>query len=168
MDHIPTQADIQAEPDPDRRAIMSAMVRLLNDRPLNPKVPIGSLSTKNLALEAKVHRPYLYDDKMYSDLRETFEFLRDRRHEPTSTELELQAKLDTAQTAIERLGTQVESLTAERDRLKQANNVSARIINAQEVNLAGQLEEKQRLSERLRKATAVSDELAAQRHKRPQ
>jgi chromosome segregation ATPase len=96
---IPTNTEIAAEKDVVRRAILSAIQRILLGQPKS--VPTGATSISHLALEANVGRHNLYQS--HSDLRDRYEYLRDSAHKPTFQESRLQSELDAAKAEIKRL-----------------------------------------------------------------
>lgn len=96
---IPSNADIQAEKNLTRRAVLAATQRILLGQPKH--VPPGSTSITHLAVEAQIGRHHLYTS--LADLRNRFEYLRDRAVEQTPEEHKLQSALDRAKAEIVRL-----------------------------------------------------------------
>lgn len=85
---IPDNAEIENEGDWSRRSILAAMQRILLDQP--KWVPVGATSISDLAREARVGRHVLYRSL---DLKDRFAYLRDRAHQPTAPELQLQEQM---------------------------------------------------------------------------
>lgn len=96
---IPSNAELAAEADPVRRAVLEAIQRLLLGQPRH--VRPGACSISDLAREADVARHHLY--QTYSDLRARFEYLRDRAQTPTQVETALNEALVKAKQEIMRL-----------------------------------------------------------------
>ena len=95
----PTNSEITREKDPVRKAILSAMQRILSGYP--KRVLPGATSISDLAAESETGRHHLYQS--HPDLRERFEYLRDLADQPTQREADALAKLETAKTEIAQL-----------------------------------------------------------------
>src|SRR4051812_24911332 len=96
---IPTDDEIAREPDAVRRAILSAMQRILAGSPRT--VRPGSDSVLQLAVEAGVGRHHLY--RRDPDLRLRFERLKASLDRPTDEEARLRTRLDDAKDEVRRL-----------------------------------------------------------------
>lgn len=117
QDQIPTDAEIAAEPDSDNRAILAAMQRILQRRPLH--APTGGFEINDLAQEAQLgpekngygrHRLYARKDSAparvrSAALRERYSYLttRDIEGRKTERERELEAELAQAKDKIAEL-----------------------------------------------------------------
>jgi len=117
QDQIPTDAEIAAEHDKDNRAILAAMQRIMQRRPLH--APIGSFEINDLAQEAQLgpasngygrHRLYARKDSAparvrSAALRERYSYLttRDIEGRKTERERELETELAEAKEKIAEL-----------------------------------------------------------------
>lgn len=90
----PTNGEITREKDPVRKAILSAMQRILSGHPKH--VLPGATTISDLAAESETGRHHLYQS--HPDLRERFEYLRDRADQPTQRESDALARLETVKT----------------------------------------------------------------------
>ena len=96
---LPGNAEIAREKDPTRRAIIAAIQRILLGQPKH--IPPGAISISHLAQEAQVGRHHLYQS--HPDLKDRYEYLRDRSRQPTEKELGLRHELDEAKAKITQL-----------------------------------------------------------------
>jgi len=90
ISQVPTPEEIRKESDPGRRAVMEAIVRIIEERPI--VVARGKRTFTHLALEAGVSRHVLY--QKYPDLRDWFEYLRDHASKPSAVEEQLASDLE--------------------------------------------------------------------------
>jgi chromosome segregation ATPase len=102
---IPSNDEIHRESNPIRKAILSAIQRILLGHP--KKSPLGASSISDLAREADIGRHYLYQE---SDLKERFEFLRDNSQQVSATETRLLAEVSKLKDEVKRL-TELQSRT---------------------------------------------------------
>lgn len=165
MNDLPSQKEIQTEADPIRRAILAAIVRVLEQRPLRARP--GDASVLAVSQEADVKRHWL--NGRHRDLRDRFVFLRDRADELTSLEVSLTAQLELANSELERLKSRVRDLTEDRDNWRATGEIFLRAMNVQEREIDKRQVENARLTrdlERLRDSGS-HDELSERRHRRP-
>lgn len=114
-------------------------------------VPTGAMTISDLAREAGVGRHTLYRSP---DLKERFEYLRDKAQEPTPSELRLQEQLEAAKAEIRRLR-QVQSRTRdEAGNWKALCLILERAINVLQEELRQEQEKSRRLIARLEKVKA--------------
>jgi hypothetical protein len=163
MNQIPTGEEIRAERDPVRRAILEAMLRIAERRPLH--IPIDQISVVGLADEAQIKRHWL--NQRHKDLKERYLFIRDNyidRPEPVDED-ERAAAL---QRRIGELEQRLAAIADERDNWKSTAELFVRAMNVQEVDLARRDTTIARLQRRLDAALSSSgaDEVAARRHRR--
>jgi AcrR family transcriptional regulator len=141
---IPDNAEIENEGDSSRRSILAAMQRILLEQP--KWVPVGATSISDLAREAQVGRHVLYRS---IDLKDRFSYLRDRAHQPTAQELQLQeqmAKLKSELTSLREL----QSRTHERaESWKALGTTLERAINVLQEELRQEQIKSERLARRL-------------------
>ena len=90
----PTIEEISSEKDLIRKAILNAMLRIIEGRPLHATV--GAFTVKALAAEAQIDRSVLY--QKHPDLKDRFIYLRDHLHEPSRAEVAVTDKLNSART----------------------------------------------------------------------
>ena len=150
---LPTNAEIKAEPDPTRRAVMSAIQRLMLGHP--KVVAPGDLSISSLAREAGVSRNELY--RKCLDLRDRFEFVRDRSTTRSVVEEELAAKLEKSRTQRELLQRRYELMRAESANWKGLVELLERAINVLQQELRREQIQNERLSRRLAEQPEVED-----------
>jgi hypothetical protein len=120
----PTNREITREKDPVRKAILSAMQRILSGYP--KRVLPGATSISDLAAESETGRHHLYQS--HPDLRERFEYLRDLADQPTQREADALAKLETAKTEIAQLKELQARTRAEATELQGRFEISLRVI----------------------------------------
>ena len=114
----------------------------------HPKhVPPGADSVSHLAKEAAVGRHHLYQG--HSDLRERFEYLRDRSGQATVREVELQLILDRTKVELARTRELQVRTREEVDNLRGATENFARIINVLQAELRQEQLKTDRLHRRL-------------------
>lgn len=142
----PSKAEIDRESDPRRRKILAAMQQLLLGQPKH--VQPGATSISDLANEAQVGRHHLY--QQHSDLRSRYEYLRDRSHEPTQKEIDLQDALVRRQAEIANLKDLQSKTRQEASDWKGLAEVLARVVNVQQEELHQEQSKTQRLTRRLR------------------
>ena len=155
----PTIEEISSEKDLIRKAILNAMLRIIEGRPLHATV--GAFTAKALAAEAQIDRSVLY--QKHPDLKDRFIYLRDHLHEPSRAEVAVTDKLNSARDQIEHLERRVRETTAERDDWKRAAESLARALNVREREIAQRDRELGRLRDKLAKMPDSHDELAARR-----
>lgn len=165
MSDLPTRKEIQSEGDPTRKAILEAIVRVVEERPLRAQP--GDMSILALSKEADVKRHWL--NGRHKDLRDRFVFLRDRADDLTALEVSLTAQLAAMREEVAEAKQRVRDLTEERDHWKSAAEVFLRAMNVQEREIDKHQVENTRLSrelDRLR-TSGAPDELSERRHRRP-
>lgn len=160
---IPTLTEISEETDPVRKAILEAMLRIIEERPL--QVQVGAHSVVALAQEAQIKRHWL--TQRHTDLKDRFIFIKNNYLEPPTPvdEDERQAAL---LQQISELETRLAAVIEERNKWKASAQLFIRSMNVQEVDLAAKAQTIERLTRRLEKAETLtsSDEIAARRHRR--
>lgn len=145
----PSNDEIDAETDAVRRSLLAGIQRMLLGQP--QRVPVAALSISNLATEANVARHHLYQG--HRDLRERFEFLRERAGEPTAAENELRRALETALADTARLR-QLQHRTHEQaEHWKALSQVFQRAINVLQEELRQEQVRSERLARRLQAST---------------
>jgi hypothetical protein len=149
---IPTDGEIAQEPDEVRRAILSAMQRILTGTPR--KVRPGSDSVLQLAVEAGVGRHHLY--RRDPDLRLRFERVRDASERRTDPEMRIQIRLDDAQEEIRRLTALQSKTRAEALQWKGLVDLLQRAINVLQEELRSEQIKSGRLQKRLERASDVN------------
>lgn len=160
---VPTLTEIRKESDPVRKAILEAMLRISEERPLN--VPVGAHSVVALAEEAQVKRHWL--NQRHKDLRDRWLFIKDNYLEPPEPVDEDERHAELLQ-EIEQLQARLQSVIEERDKWKASAQLFLRAMNVQEVDLASKSQTIDRLTRRLERAESrtAGDEVAARRHRR--
>lgn len=160
---IPTLTEIRDESDPVRKAVLEAMLRISEDRPLH--VPVGANSVVALAEEAQVKRHWL--NQRHKDLRDRWLFIKDNYLEPPEPADEDEHHAELLQ-EIAALKARLEAVTEERDKWKASAQLFLRAMNVQEVDIASKAQTIERLTRRLDRAEArmAGDEVAARRHRR--
>lgn len=143
----PSNAEIEREQDPTRKAILAAIQRLLLGQPKH--VPPGAGSLSVLAREAKVGRHHLYQGHM--DLRDRYEYLRDRADAPTEKEADLQRLLDRSKSEVVRILRLQAKTKSEADNWKALSELMARAVNVLQEELHEEQIRAGRLAKRLRK-----------------
>lgn len=147
QDTIPTPREIATQGDPKRKAILAAITRIVEHRPLN--VRPGNYTKKWLAKEAGVNRQALYEK--YSDLWERFEFLRTEHDTRTEREVELEDEVGILREQIKTLQRQKEEAQERAMNFRETGEAFARtIVVLQEEYRLAQVEI-QRLSKSLKK-----------------
>lgn len=144
---LPSSSEISGEKNPIRKDLLAAMQRILLG---NPKlVPPGSMSLSHFAQEANQGRHHLY--QAHSDLRDRFEYLRDRADTPTEKEAGLQRSLDGAKAEVAKLR-DLQSRTRQEARdWKALTDLLARVINTLQEELHQEQIKSGRLARRLRR-----------------
>lgn len=146
----PTNAEIRQEQDPTRRAILAAMIRLLDSMPT--RVPAGALTVRHLAAEANVGRHHLYQS--CRDLRDRFQAL-SAGHTGIDVE-EAREKVARAQSQVARLKALQKRTYDEMRMWKATCGVFERAINV----LQEELRQEQLKSERLKRKVDGAAEVA--------
>ncbi|MCH8562447.1 hypothetical protein LTI14_04315 [Nesterenkonia sp. YGD6] len=141
----PTNGEIAREKDPVRRAILSAMQRLLLGHPRI--VPRNATSFTDLAKEAGLHRYHLYQS--HPDLRQRYEFLRGSSQRLSPREVHLTHLLDQAKVELQ----ETKSLQGRTSQLAQdwkgLSEVLGRAINVLQEELQREQITTRRLARRL-------------------
>ena len=165
----PSAVEIAAESDPKRKAVLGAISRIVEQRPLH--IEIGDVTKKALAIEAGVSRQSLYE--RHADLWERFEFLRESALQVTPRERELEQELEVARADLATLRRQKDEATETAKLARQMADVFARTIAVlQEENRAA-MEEVARLSRKAGQSPDLNDDAtvivmpSARRHPRP-
>jgi chromosome segregation ATPase len=143
----PSNSEIEREKDPIRKEILAAMQRILLGHP--KYVPPGANSVSNLAKEAKVARHNLYQG--HSDLRDRYEYLRDRADQPTEREAEIRRVLETTKAEITKIRDLQSRTRREADDWKALSELLARAINTLQEEIHQQQIRAERLARRLRR-----------------
>ncbi|WP_323958891.1 hypothetical protein GC088_10055 [Arthrobacter sp. JZ12] len=141
----PSNSEIRSEKNPTRQAILSAMQRILSGVP--KRVPSGALTTRDLAFEAEVGRHHLYQS--HPDLRQRFEFLREREGTRPEREVALQEALERARSQAVRHKDSQQRARQEADDWKELVEVLARVINALQEEIHQEQIKVERLTRRL-------------------
>lgn len=165
MSHVPTLDEIRHEPDPVRKAVLEAMLRIIEERPLH--VALGSVSVVALADEAQVKRHWL--NQRHKDLRERFQFIAQNYIDPPQPVHE-DERVAALEQQIRDLKESLASVTEERNNWKASAKIFVRAMNVQEVDLAHRDKVIVRLKRQLEEARGNGqiDEVSARRHRRPQ
>jgi AcrR family transcriptional regulator len=143
----PSNFEIERERDSTRREILAAMQRILLGHP--KYVPPGATSVSQLAKEAKLGRHHLY--QKHPDLRYRYEYLRDRRGQPTERETELQLLLDRTKSEIVEMRGLQSRTRQEANDWKALSELLARAINTLQEGLHQEQVKAGRLARRLGK-----------------
>lgn len=143
----PSNTEIDGESDPTRKKILGAMQRILGGYPKH--VPPTATSVAQLAKEAGVGRHNLY--QAHADLRERFEYLRDKAQQPTEKEAELRELLDRAKTEIVRLQSLQSDASKSARNWKGLSELLARAINSLQEELHKEQIKARRLAKRIEK-----------------
>jgi AcrR family transcriptional regulator len=141
----PSNDEIRLEVDPVRRAILAGMQRVLLGQP--KAVSVGATSFSDLAVEAGIARHHLY--QTHPDLKDRFEFLRDRSDAPTLAESNLQKKVTMLQAETERLRDLQERTRDDARNWKALSETFERAINVLQEELRREQTTSSRLSARL-------------------
>lgn len=150
---VPSNTEIERESDPTRKKILGAIQRILGGYPKH--VPPNAASTAQLATEAGVGRHNLY--QAHSDLRERFEYLRDKAHQPTEKEAELSELLGRARSEVTRLRA-LQSETSKSARNWEAlSELLARAINTLQAELRKEQTKARRLAKRIDRLESTAD-----------
>jgi predicted RNase H-like nuclease (RuvC/YqgF family) len=148
---VPSSTEIAGERNPTRKDILGAMQRILAGYPRH--VPPGAASVVNLATEARIGRHHLY--QAHSDLRERFEYLRDKAQQMTEKEAELSETLNRTKLEFAKLqALQSTTLKSARD-WKALSQLLARAINTLQEELHKEQTKTRRLEKRLGKLEAM-------------
>lgn len=142
---IPSNAEVSAESDDVRRAILGAMQRMLMGHP--KRVTTGALSTSHLALEAGVGRHYLY--QTHPDLRERFQYLRDESDTLTQNEEKSRSDSLKARAEIVRLVELQARTSARAENWKDLTETLERAINVLQEELRNEQLKSMRLQAKL-------------------
>jgi hypothetical protein len=160
---LPTLTEISEETDPVRKAILEAMLRIIEERPL--QIPVGAISVVALAKEAQIKRHWL--TQRHTDLKERFIFIKNNYLEPPNPvdEDERQAAL---LQQISELEARLAAVIDERNKWKASAQLFIRSMNVQEVDLAAKSQTIERLTRRLEKleSSSPTDEISVRRHRR--
>lgn len=143
----PSNSEIEREKDSTRREILAAMQRILLGHP--KYVPPGANSVSHLAQEAKLGRHHLY--QKHPDLRYRYEYLRERRGQPTEKETELQLLLDRTKSEIKKIRGLQSRTRQEANDWKALTELLARAINTLQEGLHQEQIKAGRLARRLGK-----------------
>lgn len=143
---VPSNTEIDKETDLTRKKILGAIQRILGGYPKH--VPPNAVSVAQLATEAGVGRHNLY--QAHSDLRERFEYLRDKAQQPTEKEAELCQLLDRAKSEVSRLqALQLASSKSARN-WRELSELLARAINTLQEELLKEQTKARRLAKRIK------------------
>jgi hypothetical protein len=146
----PTAEEVRQENNPTRKAVMGAMVRMLEGRP-NIATP-GRLSVNALAQEAGIPRSRLVNGAM-QDLGERFLAIAAARQQPTTAgEVALTKALEELREKHQQLRETHARTLAERDQWKAAANAFARIVHLLKVENTHHLTRIETLTRRLRRS----------------
>lgn len=163
MTHIPTLEEIRSEPDPTRKAILEAMLRIAEGRPLH--VPIGANAIVALADEAQVKRHWL--NGKHIDLRKRFKYIADNILQAPPDPPDDNQRVAQLNARIEELEALLQAAIEERNHWKTSAEIFIRAMNVQEVDLARRDKTITRLQRKLEEAKgAGQDEIGARRHRR--
>jgi len=120
----PSPAEIFAEADPKRKAVLAAMTRILEKRPLH--VAVGDTTRKALAAEAGVSRQSLYE--RHADLWDRFDSLRQSTRPAAAGMAELEQALEDARSKLATLRRQKDEAAEAARQARQMADVFARTI----------------------------------------
>ena len=148
----PSNEEIRLEVDPIRRAILAGMQRILLGQP--KAVSVGATSFSDLAVEAGIARHHLYQTN--PDLRERFEFLRDRSEAPTLAESDLKKKVAALQVEAERLRDVQERWRDDARNWKALAETFQRAINVLQEELRSEQITSSRLAKKLAKLENIN------------
>lgn len=121
---VPTVVEIAAESDPRRAAVLAAISRVIERRPLT--IPVGDFTRKSLAREAGVSRQSLYERHL--DLWERFEFLRRQTDTRTTREVELERQLERIKSELTDLRRQKDDAVENARNYRETGEAFARVI----------------------------------------
>ncbi|WP_157437802.1 DUF5930 domain-containing protein [Actinoplanes subtropicus] len=117
-------------------------------------VPVGSLTVKDLAAEAQIGRFHLY--QKHPDLRDRFEFLRDRANRPSEKEAQLGARIEEFKAEIDRLRKSLSETALERDNWKALAEMAVRATAVLQEETVQAQRRAERLARRLERATSAA------------
>ncbi len=163
MSQVPTLEEVRAEPDQVRKAILEAILRVVEERPLH--IEVGDYSVVGLADEAGVKRHWF--NQRHKDLRERYQFIRDHFLDPPPP-VDEDARIEELLRRISVLEARLAEAAVERDHWKTSAELFVRAMNVQEVDLATRDTTIARLKRRLEAASNSSgvDEVGERRHRR--
>jgi chromosome segregation ATPase len=141
----PDNAEIAREIDPVRREILAAIQRILLGQP--KQVAAGSYTISDLAVEAQMGRHHLY--QKYHDLKDRFEYLRDKADQPSKRELQLQQALNKKMSEVKGLRTAKQDARRAAEDWKALTELLARAINVLQEELHQEQLKSERLTRRL-------------------
>lgn len=146
---VPDNAEIAKETSSSRKSVLSAIQRMMLGQPR--LVPVGAMTISDLAREAGVGRHTLYRSP---DLKDRFEYLRDKAEEPTSAELRLKAQMEDLKVEVKRLRHLQSSTKDDASKWKSLCLILGRAINVLQEELRQEQDKSGRLLARLEKAKA--------------
>ena len=144
----PTNHEITREADPDRKALLGAMQRILNGTPTT--VSRGATRFSDLAAEAGLKRFVLYQH--HPDLKDRFEHLRDHAQRPTDREEKLQGDLADAARRIADLEQRLAAELERRDNWKGLAELLANAVATLQADAEQQRTRADRLARKLDQA----------------
>lgn len=149
---IPTDREIANEPDEVRRAVLSAMQRILTGNPRT--VRPGSDSVLQLAVEAGVGRHQLY--RRDPDLRLRFERLKNQAGQRSDAETRWQTRLDDAHAEVTRLTKLQAKTRKDAEDWKGFAELLQRALNVLQEELRNEQIRNSRLTKRLKRMEEAS------------
>lgn len=163
MTAVPTLLEIDEEPDSVRKAILGAMMRIAQGRPL--RVPVEARSVVALATEAEVKRYYLTHKN--SDLRDRYNYIAKHVLAAPAPVPDADERVEKLKLTVDQVSSRLDDVRAERDHWEQTAKLFIRAMNVQEVQLAERDLTIRRLQKQLDDLASGQDELAARRHRPP-
>jgi AcrR family transcriptional regulator len=161
----PSNQEIRAERDGQRKAILAAMQRILNGTP--QCVPVGATTFSHLAREAQVGRHVLY--QLHPDLKDRFAHLRDGASKVSETERTLKGRVEDLEAELARSRSQLEQHREEAANWKGLSEVLTRALAVLQREADQERVRADRLARRLERqsATATAPQIVSMPRKPP-